>query len=86
MDKLEQIFERYRGLVSDDEQVSARLSSLDRKREKLQRQRAEIYENMATLEVEIRKLLVEESDRLELPDKKEAPRNVEEDGERKQWS
>lgn len=38
------------GLISDDEMISARLSRLDRKREKLQRQQAGIYESMDAAE------------------------------------
>ena len=58
-DRLETVLETYRGLISDDEMISARLSRLDRKREKLQRQQAGIYESMDAAERQIRKLLEE---------------------------
>ena len=58
-DRLETVLETYRGLISDDEMISVRLSRLDRKREKLQRQQAGIYESMDAAEQQIRKLLEE---------------------------
>ena len=56
-EELEQMLEVYRGLITDDEQITARISHQDRKREKLQRQQAKIYEDMAAVEEQIRELL-----------------------------
>lgn len=50
------MLETYRGLITDDEQITARISHQDRKREKLQRQQAKIYEDMAAVEERIREL------------------------------
>ena len=55
--ELELMLETYRGLITDDEQITARISHQDRKREKLQRQQAKIYEDMAAVEERIRELL-----------------------------
>lgn len=55
--ELEQMLETYRGLITDDEQITARISHQDRKREKLQRQQAKIYEDMAAVEERIKELL-----------------------------
>ena len=54
--ELELMLETYRGLITDDEQITARISHQDRKREKLQRQQAKIYEDMAAVEERIREL------------------------------
>lgn len=55
--ELEQMLETYRGLITDDEQITAQISHQDRKREKLQRQQEKIYEDMAAVEERIRELL-----------------------------
>lgn len=55
--ELEQMLETYRGLITDDEQITARISRQVRKREKLQRQQAKIYDDMAEVEQRIRELL-----------------------------
>ncbi len=66
--ELELMLETYRGLITDDEQITARISHQDRKREKLQRQQAKIYEDMAAVEERIRELLGSpDADELEPP-------------------
>lgn len=66
--ELELMLETYRGLITDDEQITARISHQDRKREKLQRQQAKIYEDMAAVEERIRELLGSpDADELDTP-------------------
>lgn len=71
--ELELMLETYRGLITDDEQITARISHQDRKREKLQRQQAKIYADMAAVEERIRELLGSpDADELDPPQRQEA--------------
>lgn len=57
MDRLEEIFEAYNGLISSDELLQQKIAELEIERERVQEKQKEIYGEMDCLQEEIRGLL-----------------------------
>lgn len=70
MDRLEEIFEAYNGLISSDELLQQKIAEIEVERKRVQEKKEEIYGEMARLQEEIRELLRNSQEDIDAPEKK----------------